>query len=302
MAKYIKDIPFYKRVIRRLLVDTAILWNDEFFLKMYYWCIIGKSLNLKKPQTFCEKINWLKIHHKRDFYTSLVDKIEVKKTLNKIISDEYIIPTIDIYDNVDEIDFEKLPNQFVLKCSHDSGGIVICRNKDDLNFDEARHKLNIGLRRNFFKFTREYPYKNVKPRIIAEELLEDDNNTDLKDYKFFCFNGKALYCQLISNRSTRETVDFYDRYWVHQEFVGLTLANLHESNENHPKPNGYDKMLEIADKLATFVDCPFVRIDLYNVKGKIYFGEITFYPASGMGAFYPDKWNYIIGNLIVLPR
>jgi len=292
------NIPYYRRLIRKVVYVFAPFLDDISFLKLYYWCTTGEILHLKNPKTFCEKINWLKINWKRSEFSELVDKVTVKEYVGKTIGEEFIIPTIQVVNDINMVDFKTLPKQFVIKCTHDSGGVFICKDKENFDIDFIKEKLRQNLERNFFNITREYPYKNVTPRILIESFLEDTLNTDLNDYKFYCFNGKAEYCQLITNRSTNETIDFYDRNWIHQEFVGLTLSNVHPSNSVHIRPMNYDKMLEISDKLAKSIYSPFVRIDLYNIKGRIYFGEITFYPASGMGKFLPNKWNYILGDMI----
>lgn len=238
-------------------------------------------------------------YHKEEF-TQLVDKVAAKDYVATTIGKQYIIPTIAVYNSVDEIDLDALPEQFVIKCTHDSGGVFICRNKSVFNVSTVKAKIKRSLESNFVKYTKEYPYINVKPRIIVEELLTESNKEDIEDYKFYCFNGVAKYCQIIANRSERETVDFYDRDWQHQPFVGLNLDVIHLSTIERQKPASYDEMLQVADKLASSIDSPFVRIDLYNIKGKIYFGEITFFPASGMGSFYPEEWNEKIGDMIKL--
>ena len=182
-------LPFYRRVLRRLLVDTAYLYSDKFFLKAFFWLVMGKRLDLVHPKSFSEKLQWLKLYHKRPEYTKMVDKIEAKKYVASIIGDEYIIPTIATYERVEDVDFDKLPKQFVIKCTHDSGSIVVCKNKNMLDKKKAIKKLAKGLKSNFVSLTREYPYRNVKPRLIAEQYIEDESGFELKDYKIFCFNG-----------------------------------------------------------------------------------------------------------------
>ena len=252
------------------------------------------------PKTFSEKLQWLKVYNKHPEYTKMVDKLAAKDYVAGIIGKEYIIPTLAVYNTVDEIDFNKLPNQFVMKCTHDSGGLVVCREKSKLNEDDVRKKMRDGLKRSYTVKNREYPYKDVPRRIIVEQYMEDENCYELKDYKFFCFGGKAEYCQVIENRSTEETIDFYDREWKHQPFIGLN-PTAHHAPTAHQAPMAYEEMFEIADKLSSSIAAPFVRIDLYNINGRIYFGEITFFPASGMKKFRPDEWNYIFGDLIKLP-
>ena len=195
--------------------------SDETYIKRKYRAIVKKDLNLKNPQMFCEKIQWLKLHDKNSRYTKMVDKYEAKKYVASIIGKQYIVPTLGVWERFEDIDFDKLPNRFVLKCTHDSGGLVICKNKDSLNKKRAKKKINKSLKRNYFYSGREWPYKKVVGRIIAEQYLEDHSMSEPRDYKFFCFNGEPKYCQVISNRSNHETVDFFDMQWNHQPFTGL---------------------------------------------------------------------------------
>jgi hypothetical protein len=262
---------------------------------------VGKRLRLNPPVTFSEKLQWLKLYGNKEEYTQMVDKYEVKKHVADIIGEEYIIPTLGVWDKFDDIDFEQLPNQFVLKCTHDSGGLVICKDKSKLDINAARKKLNKCLARNYYWQTREMPYKNVKPRIIAEKYMADESETELKDYKFFCFDGKVRLCQVISDRLSNEKIDFYDTDW--NRLVGLVgLVGLSENVKNSDteiiRPLNYNQMITNATKLSKNI--PFVRIDQYKTKGgQIFFGEITFYPKSGMGNFKPDIWNYKLGEWIM---
>lgn len=280
------------RFVAHCLPDKLYL-SIKFYTKMGYW------MNWKNPQTFCEKIQWLKIYNRHAEYTEMVDKDAVKKYVAQRIGQEFIIPTLGVYDTVDDIDFSKLPNKFVLKCTHDSGGLIVCRDKRTLNIEATKEKLRKGLKRTYIIQNREYPYKQVARRIIAEEYIQTDSGSDLIDYKFFCFNGRAEYCQVIANRTTDESIDFYNRNWEHQEFIGL-LPTAHHAPTSHDMPENYNKMLNIADKLASEISSPFVRIDLYNVRGKIYFGEITFFPATGIGKFRPVEWDLRLGKMIKL--
>ena len=198
-----------------------------------------------------------------------------------------------------EIDWDALPNQFVLKTTHDSGGIVICRDKSKLDKDSAIKKLNYAITHDNYTITREWPYKNVQRRIIAEEYIApDDGHDDLIDYKWFCFDGEPCYCQVIQDRKKKETIDFFDKQWNHQPFIGMSLkAN---NAPVQPKcPEKLNEMVEIARQLSEGI--PFARIDLYEVRGRVYFGEITFFPASGFGSFRPKQYNELIGDLIKLP-
>lgn len=278
----------------------ARLLPDKLYLSLMFRSHMGYWMDWENPRTFCEKIQWLKIYDRHEEYTHMVDKAFAKKIVASIIGEDFIIPTYGVFDNIDDINFEKLPNQFVLKCTHDSGGVVICHDKSQLNIKATQKKLRRGLKRTYIIQNREYPYKRVPRKIIAESFINDKNNKELTDYKFFCFKGRAEYCQVIANRTTKETIDFYDREWQHQPFIGLLPTAQHAPIIQHA-PINYSQMLKIADCLSTHIGAPFVRIDLYNVEGHIYFGEITFFPASGVGKFVPQEWDYKLGEMIELP-
>ena len=281
------------------LMKIAKIFPDVLFLKLLFHLRMGYKLNLDNPQTFCEKLQWLKLHNRKPEYTQMVDKYDVKQYVADVIGEKYVIPTIGVWDRVEDIDFDKLPNQFVLKCTHDSGGVVICKDKSQLDINAAKKLLHRGLRKNYYWQTREWPYKNVKRRIIAEEFIKEVGRQDLSDYKFFCFNGEPHYCQVIRDRYTLETIDFYDMEWNHMPFVGLNPV---AKNGLNPvvRPQHLTNMIEICRKLATGI--PFSRIDLYVVENKEYFGEITFYPASGFGRFTPQEWDCKLGELINLKK
>ena len=272
--------------------------DDRRYLQLVFRCVMGYQLDINHPVTFSEKIQWLKLYDRKEIYTQLVDKILVKDYVGKRIGYNFIIPTIGIWKSFEEIDFDKLPNQFVLKCNHDQGSVVICKNKNEFNIELAKKKISKHLHKNPYFIGREWPYKNVEKRIFAENLLLD-NNTDIIDYKIFCFNGKAKYCQVITGRSSNKTIDFFDMNWVHQPFVGLT-ANVKNSSVDITKPLNYEQMIKIAEQLCD--DTFFCRVDFYEVLGRLFFGEITFYPASGFGIFTPLEWNTVLGNMIILPE
>lgn len=295
IMEYIKNPEYILLAIDRLGISRI---NDKLFIKCEYKENFNKKLDLNNPKTFNEKLQWLKLYDRKDIYTTMVDKYEVKKYVANIIGDEYIIPTIGIYNNFDEINFEELPNQFVIKCTHDSGGIVICKDKSKLNIDEARKKINRCLNKNYYYIHREWPYKNVKPRIIIENLLEDENNEDLIDYKFMCFKGKVKCSFVCLNRRSKEglKIDFYDLEWNKMPFE----RHYHNSNIILEKPKNYNKMIELAEKLSKNI--PFVRVDFYDVKGKIYFGELTFYPGSGFEEFTPEEWDKKLGDMLIIPE
>lgn len=288
---------------RPLLIGSVLLMRlgrwlpDELYIKLQYWLYMGKKLDLKNPKTFTEKIQWLKLHNRKEEYHRLVDKCEVKKVVASIIGDEYIIPTLGVWDSFDKIDFSILPDKFVLKTTQGSHSSFICRDKKDFDKEKAKKSFRIWMRSSPYEKFREWAYKGIKPRILAEQYLELKKGEDLVDYKFYCFNGKPLYCQVIKDRTTKETIDFFDKDWNHQEFLGLHTKVTH-SKVTIECPINYGKMLEVAEVLSQ--DVPFLRVDLYNLGGKIYFGELTFYPAAGLGCFTPDKWNLKLGELIKL--
>lgn len=277
--------------------DMLQRMSDTAYLKLIYRLIFGRKLDLKNPQTFNEKLQWLKLNDRKTEYTTMVDKYEVKKYIAEKIGEEYIIPTLGVWDNFDDIDFDLLPNQFVLKCTHDSGGLVICKDKSKLDIAKAREKINKALTRRFYYFGREWPYKAVKPRIIAEKYMVDESVSELRDYKFFCFGG---VCKCLK-------VDF-DRFIEHRANYYDPQGNLLDLGEKICPPNkekvivlpdNKEKMLQLAEKLSTNI--PFLRVDFYDVNGKIYFGELTFFPASGWGEFTDEKWDYKLGKWIKLP-
>lgn len=257
-----------------------------------------KKLNLKKPQTFNEKLQWLKLYNRNPEYTKMVDKYEAKKYVADIIGEEYIIPTLGVWNNVEDIEFENLPNQFVLKCTHDSGGVIICKDKKNFNIENAKKKLKYSLKQNFYYKGREWPYKNVKPRIIAEEFMCDDNTDELNDYKFMCFNGKVKCSFTCTERrsSSGLKVTFFDNEWHKMPFE----RHYPSSDKEIKKPINYDLMLRISERLSQNMD--FVRVDLYEINGKVYFGELTFFPGCGMEEFIPDKWDKTLGNWLELTK
>ena len=272
--------------------------NDEQYLKIAFRIKMGRALNLDSPRTFNEKIQWLKLHDRKDIYTLWVDKYEAKQLAAKIIGEEYIIPTLGVYEHFDEINFDMLPDQFVLKCTHDSGGLVICENKALLDKQAAKKKLENCLKHNFFWGQREWPYKNVKPRIIAEEYMEDSCTHELRDYKFFTFDGVVRALFIATERSSKEETkfDFFDA-----EGKLLPFTNGHPHAIPTPAlPVCFEKMKELASILGRGI--PQVRVDFYEVNRKVYFGEMTFSHWSGLVPFVPDKWDYTFGDWIKLPK
>lgn len=295
--KYVIDNPKY--LLLHFLSKTAKIYPDVWFLKTMFKLNLGYELDLKNPQTYNAKLQWLKLYDRKKEYSIMVDKVEAKKYVTNLIGEEYIIPTLGVYNNVEDIDFEKLPQQFVLKCTHDSGGIVVCRDKTKLNINDAKKKLSKGLNRSYYYQNREWPYLNVTPRIIAEQYMEDRETGELRDYKFFCFNGEVKALFIASDRFTdgEETkFDFFDA-----DFNHLPFTNGHPNANVLPKkPIQFELMKELAAKLSKNI--PQVRIDFYEVGGNVYFGEITFFHWSGLTPFEPIEWDYTFGSWITLPN
>jgi hypothetical protein len=273
---------------------------DKLYLTLYYFAKFKRILNLKNPKTFNEKLQWLKLFDRRDIYTTMVDKYEAKKYVGEIIGEGYVIPTIGVWECVDDIDVSSLPNQFVLKCTHDSGGLVVCRDKSTLDWEKAKKTLAKSLNHQYYYEAREWPYKNVKPRIIAEAYMSDNEQKNgLIDYKFYCFGGvpKFLYIsQGLEDHSTA-SISFLNLDWT---FAPFRRMDYRPFNQLPKKPFNYKKMLEIARTLSAGE--PFLRVDLYEINGKVYFSELTFTPGGGMMAFHPSQWDVTLGSWIKLPE
>ena len=272
--------------------------SDERFLRMIYFIKFHRPLNLKNPQTFNEKLQWLKLNDRRTEYTMIVDKYAVKDYVADIIGEKYIIPTLGVWNRPEDIEWDKLPNQFVLKTNHDGGnyGIVICKNKKSFDKEKAIKRLSASLKRNVYKFGREWPYKNIIRKVFAEQYIEDGSSNDLPDYKFFCFNGEVKALFIGTERHSGDVkFDFFDA-----EFNHLDLVQTHPmSGKDIQKPKNFEEMKDIAARLSKGI--PHVRVDLYNVNGQIYFGEMTFYHHGGMQPFHPAHWDNDFGNWIKLP-
>lgn len=271
--------------------------SDELFIKKMFKIRMGKNLNLENPRTFNEKLNWLKLYNRKPLYTILVDKYAVKNWVAEKIGTQYVIPTLGVWERFDDIAFDNLPNQFVLKCTHDSGGLVICKNKNLLDRNAARKVISKALKQNFYYKSREWPYKNVPPRIIAEKYMEDESG-ELRDYKLFCFDGevKALFVATDrQNKNVDTKFDFFDRNFNH-----LPFTKGHPNADCPPqKPIGYEKMVELAEVLSSGI--PHVRVDFYEISGQIFFGEMTFFDNSGFVPFKPEKYDLIWGDWLNLP-
>ncbi len=297
LKRYLRD-PYYE--VGKVLLNTHPNWMyDKWWISTLFQQIFGYKLDWNNPQTFNEKLQWLKIHDRNPLYSTLVDKYAVKQWAADKIGTEYIIPTLAVYKTADEIDLDKLPDQFVLKCNHDSSSIIICKNKSEFDLKLAKERLSKSLKTNYYTNSREWPYKNVKPLIIAEPYLEDEHTHDLPDYKFFCFDGevKALFVATDRQSESEETkFDFYDANYKHID-VTNGHPNAYQSIE---KPKEFEKMKALAAELSKGM--PHVRCDFYWVNGKIYFGEITFYHWSGFVPFDPPEFDKIMGDWLDLKK
>lgn len=326
MENKIKKIFKEPRRALMYLIDKKFfrILPDKQYLKIKYKIAYGRKLDLKNPKSYNEKLQWLKLYNRNPEYTSLVDKYEVKKYIKEKIGEEYIVPTIGIYDSFENIDFSKLPDKFVMKCTHDSGGIVVCKNKANLDMVKAKKTIKNSLSNNFYYHAREWPYKNIKPRIIIEKYLDIDedmncsyNESDsiinaeelqyvsgLLDYKFMCFDGKVKLMFLdigVIGNGTGHAKEYYRNVYDRN----FNLLEVIETRENYPKPinkpKNFDKMVEIAETLSKGIS--HVRVDLYNVNGRIYFGEMTFFHGSGLSNYFvPENWNDKLGSYIDLSK
>lgn len=270
---------------------------DHIYLKIKYYLKIGKKLNLDNPKSFNEKLQWLKLYDRNPEYTQMVDKYQVRDYIKEKIGEDILVPLLGVYNNFEEINFDLLPNQFVLKPNHTSGDIFICKNKSEIDSKELKKIINKWLNRQYFWLHREWPYKNIRPKIICEKYLVDSSNEELIDYKLMCFNGEPKCILVASGRHslTGLKIDFLDLEWNVLPFK----REKPRSNKKIPKPKTFDKMVKIAKILSK--DIPFVRVDFYEVNGQLYFGELTFYPGAGFEKFEPADYDYILGNWLKLP-
>lgn len=270
----------------------------EKYIKKQFKKYLGYEIDFsKEPETFNQKIQFRKLYDNNPLYSICSDKYRVREYVKEKIGEEYLVPLYLVTDKLTEEQWDKLPNSFVAKANHNSGPVQIVRDKSKVNKKEIIRELNNQLKLDYGVLSMEKYYSDIPRKIVVEKFLENNGEKDLKDYKFFCFNGEVKYCQLIKNRTFKETIDFYDKNWKLQEFIGL--VNPINSIEKHSvlvnnKPKNYSLMLKLAKKLSENFD--FIRVDFYNIDGKIYFGELTFCPASGIGTFVPEEWNYKFGS------
>jgi hypothetical protein len=271
--------------------------SDKAFLKVVFLIYMGERLDIKNPQTYNAKLQWMKLYDRNPLYISLVDKYEVRKYVESAIGSKYLIPCLGVWDCFDDIDFDGLPSRFVLKCTHDSGGLVICLDKNKFDKVAAKARIETCLKHNYYNHLREWPYKDIKPRIIAETYMVDESGVELKDYKFFCFDGEVKAMFIASDRQIGETkFDFYDK-----DFNHLPFTQGHPNSEKALKmPDGYEDMVEISQMLSKGL--AHVRVDLYNINGCIYFGELTLTHYSGLVPFVPREWDVTFGSWLHLPE
>ena len=297
IAKYLIQLFLY---IKRPLscFDTwaakgRLKWlPDRWYLSLMFRSKMGYWMNWKNPKTFNEKIQWFKLHDRNPLYTNLVDKYEVRKYIAEKLGKEHLVPLLGVWDNPDSINFETMPRQFVLKCTHDSASVIICKDKAKFDIANAKKKLRNHISINYYYPSREWPYKNIKPRIIAESFLYDGTD-DLKDYKFFCFNGEVKYIQVDYNRFTDHRRNIYDAQWNLQDFA---IQYPSDKTSIIPPPKKLEEMKKIAQILSQGI--PHVRIDLYNIRGKIFFGECTFFHGASFEKFSPTEWDLKFGSLL----
>lgn len=283
--------------VKKTIKNLSHMLPDWLYLCLKYHKRTGLCLNLRKPKTYTEKLQWLKLYDRKPLYTTLVDKFAVKKYVAQKLGEEYIIPLIGVWDDVNDIDFDALPDQFVMKCTHDSGGLEICKDKLTFDFDSAKQRIDKILKQNFYWVSREWPYKNVPPRIIIEKYMQDSETGELRDYKFFTFNGIPKVMYIATGRGTGETYgDFFD-----MDFNHLDMSIDHKTAPVMPqKPHNFEEMKKAAQKLAEGI--PQVRVDFYEIDGRVYFGEMTFFHCGGFERFHPETLDGIWGEWVDLPQ
>lgn len=290
----------YTRIFDALNYRKMLNWlPDKVFLNAAFRARFGRKLDLKNPKTFNEKLQWMKLYNRNPVYTMMVDKYLVRNYVREIIGEEYLIPLLGVWDDPDKIDFDKLPMQFVLKCNHNSGlGMCICKDKNKLDIEKVKNDLRKGLKQDYYLTGREWPYKNVPRKIIAEKYMVDESGYELKDYKYYCFDGKVRIVMINSDRmSSLETkANYFDENYQPLDFVwGYENAKIPPA-----KPEKFEEMKSLAEKLSEGI--PHVRIDFYQTPQGIFFGEMTFFDGSGFDAIEPIEWDYKIGSWINLPR
>lgn len=292
IIRFVTDSDYRFEVLDRRGFYNSV--DDEKYLKKKFKSLMGKELDLKNPQTFNEKLQWLKLYNRRDEYTMMVDKVAVRDYISEKLGEEYLIPCLGVWDNPEDINFDELPEKFVLKCNHNSGlGMCICKDKSKLDIEKVKKELKKGLEQDYYMTNREWPYKNVPRKIIAEKFMVDESGTELKDYKIFCFNGRAEYVEVDFNRYIEHKLNPYDFDWNPLKFCDTSK---NDYSADIKKPKKLEKMREIAEILSENI--PFLRVDFYSIDDNIYVGELTFYPGSGFIKFEPEETDDKYGNLL----
>lgn len=271
---------------------------DKIYIKKMYKKRLSKKLNLRNPKTFCEKLNWLKLYDRRSEYTLMADKIKSRDYIMEKTNKNYFVPLIGVWKSPEEIDFDSLPNQFVLKCNHDNG-VIICRDKSKLDIEKVKKDLNFRLKRNYYKKHREWPYKDISRLILCEKYMSNENEAPEIDFKFFCFNGIPRIVRINSGRFSEQgmLIDYYDMNWKHQNIV---FNDEPSAGDIYPKPKQFYEMKELASELSQKI--PFLRVDFNYWNNTIWFGELTFYDEAGVATIYPNEWNQLLGSWIKLPK
>lgn len=298
IIRAIKDRSYlYSSVLKKL---SRFIKNDKLYLSLRYYVSFGKRINWDNPTTYNEKQQWLKLNDRRPVYTIMADKYLVKDYVAKIIGEQYIIPTIGVWDRPEDIDWGQLPDKFAMKCNHNSGtGMIICNDKSKINIKKAVKDLRKGLREDYSLPNREWPYRDIPRKIIAEQFMVDDLYGELRDYKFFCFDGEVKFLFIATDRSKGDHAVCFDFFDVN--FNHLPFTHGHPNAKVLPqKPVLFEEMLKIASTLSKGI--PSVRVDLYEINGKVYFGEMTFTHWGGFMPFTPPEWDTIIGDYIKLPK
>lgn len=282
-------------MIKKIVKKVMGRLPDKIFIQLKYIYIFKKALNLKQPKTFNEKLQWLKLYDRKNIYSSLVDKITVKDFVKSRLGEDCVIPTLAIFDNVDDIDFDALPSQFVMKTNHDSGSVIRCKDKASFDMWDAKRRLKKALNKDYSIHSREWPYKNISRKILIEKYIVDESINDLIDYKVFCFNGEPKFIELDYDRFTNHGRTIYDMDW---NIIPVTYRYKHNENKYFNKPKELSIILNYSRELSKSI--PFVRVDFYIVNNQVYFGEMTLYPLSGFGKFNPEIYDIKFGEILNL--
>ena len=284
----------FVKIMRALLRHAP----DKLFLQLYFYKNMGRFLSFKDPKTFNEKIQWMKVYDRKPLYNTIADKAADRDYGEKLLGPEYLIPAYGVYDRFDQIDFDALPEQFVIKCTHDSGSVVVCRDRASFDLEAARAKIEKGMNSNAYDYAREWQYKDIKPRIIVEKYLQQEDGGSIVDYKFFCFNGKARFFYVSQGLEDHATarISFYDLQGNPMPFCRSDYRPF----ENPRLPQNMDTMVTLAETSAKAIGSPFIRVDFYEIHGKIYFSEYTLHPCSGVMPFQPAQWDHKVGEWLQL--